>query len=454
MNKFDQKFRNKKIVLLGLGLENLSLLKFLLSRKISCQITVADPSSSTEFKKRLKTLPQESGIKGLECLEIRNDKNYDRGLSEFDLILRSPGYPLFSQALEKARKSGVEISSPMKVFLKFCPTRNTIGVTGTKGKGTTSSLIFHILKRAGKKVFLGGNIGVAPFDFFSDLDRSSWVVLELSSFQLEDMEISPRIAVFLNFYKEHLKASDPHNPNYHKTLKDYWRAKLNIIKNQNRSDKAIVNEKIKLPIISSSFSSELFFFSKSDLESKLLGEHNLENIGAAQKVAELVNIKEEKIRNSVLSFEGLEHRLELVKKDKNNISYFNDSFATTPDSTITALKSFQSLIILLAGGADKGSDFKELASEVKKRCKVVILFEGEASPRIKKSLIRTSFPESGIKEVKSMKEAVRVANQEVGPQEIVLLSPACASFGLFKNYKQRGEMFKKEVKKQKTNVKN
>ena len=367
MKKIKQKFNNKKIVFLGLGIENFSLLKFLLSKDINnSDITVADPSESEQVVSRYALIRDLAQKKGFKNLKLRKGHDYDQDLEEFDIVLRSPGYPLFSRYLKKAKTKGVEISSPMKVFFESCPTKNIIGVTGTKGKGTTSSLIHQILKRSGKRAFLGGNIGVAPFDFFDQLTKNSWVVLELSSFQLEDMTMSPKIGVITNLYKEHLKAVDPQNPNYHKKLKDYWEAKLNILKYQKSGDKAIVNDRFKLFVSSYSIPSKLLFFSKSDLETKMFGEHNQENIGAAERVARAINIKRSVIESAVFDFRGLEHRLELVKKDKQGIKYFNDSFATTPDATITALRSFENPIVLLAGGADKGSDFKKLAREIKK----------------------------------------------------------------------------------------
>ncbi|HMB65550.1 MAG TPA: UDP-N-acetylmuramoyl-L-alanine--D-glutamate ligase [Patescibacteria group bacterium] len=448
MKKINTRFQNKKVIFLGLGLENFSLLKFLLVRQVrAAEIVVADSSAYENLTARWQELKELAQKKGFSNLRLRNEEDYDRDLEDFDLVLRSPGYPLFSPAIKKAQRKQVDISSPMKLFFEFCPTRNIIGVTGTKGKGTTSSLIYHILEQAGKRVFLGGNIGVAPFGFFSELTRNSWVVLELSSFQLEDMQVSPKIGVITNLYKEHLRAVDPKNPNYHKKLKDYWEAKLNIIRHQKPGDKAVVNERFRLFVISYKTVSRLIFFSPSGLETKLFGEHNRENIGAAEEVARAVNIKKDIVEKAVKSFKGLEHRLEFVKEDKNRVKYFNDSFATTPDATMTALDSFEGPVVLLAGGADKGSDFKKLAQKIKKKCRAVILFSGEATPRLKQELLNCKFPSSAIKQVSGMKQAVQAAGQKSEFGDIVLLSTACASFGLFDNYKQRGELFKSEVKR-------
>lgn len=437
----------KKIIFLGLGIENASLLKFLLRKKTGAKMVIADPQPEEKLALRLKPLfrlAQENNIN----LDFRSGRSYDWYLEDFDLVFRSPGYPLFSPSLKRAEKTGVEISSPMKLFFALSPTSNIIGVTGTKGKGTTSSLIYEILKQAGKDVWLGGNIGIPPFDFWEELKKNSWVVLELSSFQLEDMTESPKVAVITNLYKEHLRASDPHNPNYHKKLKDYWQAKFNIFKYQNKEDKLVINEKIKKTVSAYKPNGELITFSRLDWESPLFGDHNKENMAAAHEVAQSLKIKEEIIKKALKTYKPLEHRLELVKEEKKEgIKYFNDSFATTPEATITALKAFSEPVILLAGGAEKNSDFKELAKFVKEKVKFLILFSGQASPRLKQAIRKAGLPVSNIKTVYSMEEAINIAKEKKSQGDIILLSPACASFGLFKNYKQRGELFKQEVKK-------
>ncbi|MBI4779006.1 UDP-N-acetylmuramoyl-L-alanine--D-glutamate ligase, partial [Candidatus Falkowbacteria bacterium] len=318
------------------------------------------------------------------------------------------------------------------------------GVTGTKGKGTTASLIYEILKKAGKRVWLGGNIGVAPFEFIDKIKKNDWVALELSSFQLEDMIVSPHIAVITNFYSEHLAPADPNNPNYHKSLKDYQDAKFNIIKWQKSGDKAVLNYELRITNYELNTKGKKIYFKKSELPSKLIGEHNKENIAAAVEVAKIVGIKQEIIKKAVAGFKGLEHRLELVREYKG-VKYYDDSFATTPEASIIALKSFNQPVVILLGGADKGSDFKQLAEEVKRRCKFVVLLNGQATNRIKQELIRVSFLIDKMKLANNIKEAVVMARQKAGAGDIVLLSTACASFGMFKNYKERGSLFRKQV---------
>ncbi|MBU4257434.1 UDP-N-acetylmuramoyl-L-alanine--D-glutamate ligase [Patescibacteria group bacterium] len=457
LNKINN-LKNKKIAILGLGIENYALVKFLLKNKINCEITVCD---KREFDK-LAGIKNFVSLRKIINIKWQTGKNYDKNLTEFDVIFRSPGYPLFNYNLIKARKTGVEISSPMKLFFKLCPTKNIIGVTGTKGKGTTASLIYHILKKAGKRTWLGGNIGVAPFEFIDKIKKNDWVVLELSSFQLEDMTASPRIAVITNFHKEHLAPADPNNPNYHRTLKDYWEAKSNIFKWQKKGDYLVINKNFQFSIFNfqsisnfkifnfqnlykKNYKSKIIFFDKSDLPSKLIGEHNRENIAAAVEVAKIVGINSEIIKKAAVSFKGLEHRLEFVKKI-NGVNYYNDSFATTPESAITALKSFAEPIVLLAGGAEKKSDFKQLAKEIKKRVQFMVLLDGEAAPRLKKELTKANFPRNKMFLAKNIKQAVREAGKNAAKGGIVLLSPACASFGMFRNYKERGKLFKEEIK--------
>ncbi|MDP2708972.1 MAG: UDP-N-acetylmuramoyl-L-alanine--D-glutamate ligase [bacterium] len=422
--------QNKKIAMLGLGIENLALVEWLIKHKVKCEITICDRRDKEQlgdaYRRLLCRLPAP-----------RNDKlgkGYDKGLDKFDVLFRSPGWPL----AEFSNK----ITSPMRLFFDLCPTKNIIGVTGTKGKGTTASLIYEILRAAGKRVWLGGNIGVAPFVFLDKIKPTDWVVLELSSFQLEDMTVSPRIAVITNFYSEHLAPADPNNPNYHKSLREYRKAKNNIFKWQKSGAYLIINNQYTITKQIPNPKSQIKYFKKSDLPSKLIGEHNKENIAAAVAAAKLAGVKNEIIKKAVAGFKGLEYRLEFVKKIKG-VKYYDDSFATTPESTITALKSFSAPIIVLLGGADKGADFKELAAEATRRCKFVVLLNGGATPRVKRELLAAGYKNNKMKLADNIKDAVASARAQAEPGDVILLSTACASFGMFKNYKQRGDLFKR-----------
>lgn len=430
--------KNQSIALLGLGQENQAFLVWLIKHQFPGQITVCDQKT----KKLL--LNNQIWQKYKKKINWQLGKNHTKNLNKFNFLFRSPGWPLNCPAILKAKKQKVIISSPLQAFLEQSPTKNIIGITGSKGKGTTASLIYAILQNNKKKVFLGGNIGIAPFSFLVKIKKTDYLVLELSSFQLEALTISPKLAVITNFFSDHLKAADPLNPNFHASLSKYWQAKLNIAKHKDNKY-LIANQNLKTKLKSEQLAGKLIYFSPSQLTSELKGKYNQENIGAAVALAKVLKIKENIIKQTVLNFKNLEHRLELVAK-KNKVSYFNNSFATNPDSTILDLKSFNCPIIQIAGGADKGANFKKLAKEIKKQVKSLILLPGQASPRLKTELIKINYPKNKLKQANSMLAAVKLAKQLSQSGDIVLLSTACASFGIFKNYKDRGDQFKKYVK--------
>lgn len=216
----------------------------------------------------------------------------------------------------------------------------------------------------------------------------------------------------------------------------------------NKNDILIANVKIKEKIIKTKPKGQVFYTNKSKLVNQLPGEHNKENIALAEEVSKRLKIKKEIYTKAIKNFKGLEHRMEYTGKKYDSL-WYNDSFATTPEATITALRSFKQPIILLAGGADKGSNFFQMAEEIKKRkVKQVILFQGKGSDKILKELKKVKYPKEKITIVKSMQEAERTVKKTVSKENIVLLSPGCASFGVFKNYKERGEKFKQLLKKQ------
>lgn len=465
--------RSKKIAILGLGIENLHLIKIFMKNKVN-DITVCDRREREELEERIGELKKN--------VKFKLGKNCFKDLERFDILFRSPGVPLLHKGIINARKKGVVVYSAIKLFFDLCPAK-IIGVTGTKGKGTTSTLIYKILKADKKNTYLGGNIGKAPFEFFPSLTNKSIVVLELSSFQLEDLGKSPHISIITNISQEHLKAADPNNPNYHKNYSSYISAKKNILKYQKANDHTVLNlkdhrvkrlgnfsrakihyfgrDKLKnnnSPSVNCFFSDDKIFIKTKNKEFpicktsevKLLGEHNLENITAAAMAAYLAGSSIKSLNSAITSFEGLEHRLEFVR-DVDGIKYYDESFATTPHSAITAIRAFKDPIILILGGVDKGGDFIILAKEILKRNVKVVILIGKSAAKLEKIILKAGKKGSKlpklIKGCKSMEEIIQTAKKEATGQDVVLLAPACASFDMFKNYKDRGDKFKEEVKK-------
>ena len=379
----------------------------------------------------------------ITILDEKKDGEPFGDLSGFDVLVRSPGVYRFRKEIVEAEKKGTVVTSKMKIFFDVCRGK-IIGVTGTKGKGTTATLIYEILKAAGTKVFLAGNIGTGIFAEIEKIDEETWVVLELSSFQLIDLEKSPAIAVVLMVTREH--------QDWHKDEEEYVLAKANIVKFQQKEDWAVVNKDYPNSVrIGEMAEGIVMWITKNDLEGidknevRLRGEHNLENIVAAAAAARIAGAEEETIRQTVSDFKGLVHRLEEVAKVKG-VSYFDDSFSTTPETTIAAINAFSEPVILIAGGSEKGSDFSELGRVISetKNIKAIILI-GLMADRIEKSIENKKI--KILKGAKNMREIFEMVKREAAEGDVVLLSPACASFDMFKNYKERGEEFKGEVRR-------
>ncbi|MFP4514449.1 MAG: UDP-N-acetylmuramoyl-L-alanine--D-glutamate ligase [Parcubacteria group bacterium] len=446
-NQLIKILENKKIAILGLGLENQSLLKYINKLNHKFDITICDFRTQTEINKKLK---QEA--LNTQDYHYQLENSFNRNLDKYDLLLRSPGWSLSCSGIKAAKEAKVELSSPMNLFFQICPNKNIIGVTGSKGKGTTATLITEILKNNEKAVHLGGNIGIAPFDFIENIKSDDYVVLELSSFQLEDLKYSPKYSVITNIYHEHLSAADPQNPNYHHSYKDYLLAKAKIFKHKKYNDYLITKENVIIeyknnaPKALEKYHGDILKYKKAKVKTKLKGTYNQENIGASLELVKLLNLDSNKSLEAIENFENLENRLEFVA-EKNKVKYFNNSFSTTPESTKLDIKSFTEDIILIAGGADKGADFSALVKDFKTKVKKTILFPGEGSKKIKASLLKAKYAEDNIIQVNSMAEALSQAKENSEKGDVVLLSPACASFGLFKNYKERGKLFKEEVNK-------
>jgi UDP-N-acetylmuramoylalanine--D-glutamate ligase len=381
--------------------------------------------------------------------------SYLDDLDRFDMIIRTAGMPP-RVILEKNPEVAHKISTHINEFFKACPTKNIIGVTGTKGKGTTSTLIYKILQAAGKDVQLGGNIGVPPLSFIDKLNAESWVVLELSSFQLIDVQFSPHIAVCLMVVPEHL--------DWHASMDEYVKAKSQLFAHQTSEDIAIFYSQNDLSrqIAGHSPGQKLPYFTdpgatidngsikidNQDIcrtdELQLLGAHNWQNVCAAVTAVWQVTQDIEAMRTVLKSFTGLPHRLEFVR-ELDGVQYYDDSFGTTPETAIVAMQSFEQPKVLILGGSDKGASYDELAKAVATGNVRKVLLIGDQAGRIQSALEAVGFtdfiPGGG-----DMPTIARNAREAAQPGDVVLLSTACASFDMFKHYQDRGEQFSAAVR--------
>ncbi len=380
---------------------------------------------------------------------------YLHDLDRFDLIVRTAGmHPsvILDQNLDVADK----ITTAVNEFLSHCPTPNTIGVTGTKGKGTTSTLITKMLEASGKKVWLGGNIGNSPLEFIDQVQPEDYVVLELSSFQLIDLKHSPYIGVCLMVVPEHL--------NWHEDFEEYIAAKQQLFIHQNSDDIAIYyapNEDSESIADASEGQLVPFYAPPGALveanevkidgvsicqtnEMKMLGEHNWQNACAAVTAVWQTGVRDvEAIRSVLTSFTGLPHRLEFVR-ELDGVRYYDDSFGTTPETAIVALQAFEEPKVVILGGSDKGAHYNELAKAVKSTDVRHAVLIGDEAEKIKTQLDLVGFTSYTLG-LTTMETMVATLRKHSAPGDIALLSAGCASFGLFEDYKDRGNQFKEAV---------
>ena len=469
-----------RIIILGLGREGLSSYRFLRTQLPEQELTLADQSPSEIL---FANFPEWQAIS-------RQDRNllwqlgdqYLENLANFDLIIKTAGIPVTLPAIQQALElnPGLQISSNMQLFFDRCQ-GTIIGVTGSKGKSTTSQLIFDILSQAGQKTVLLGNIGRPALNYLSVIDQETLVVAELSSHQLAELKASPQVAVLLDVTPEHL--------DYFANFEQYLAAKTAITRYQSPNDWLTYNpalsgakkiaqlsavrpdHQIKHSLVDQSanlafqvfIKDETIYYRESNqpnqlrklmavAEIKLLGRHNLYNVLSAVAVAQIFQVKAASLRQTISNFQGLAHRLEFVA-EVDGVQYFDDSIATNPTASSAALRSFpQGKIILLAGGSDKKLDLTEyLESIIEQKVKALLLFP-PVGPKIleqlqklweAKGLTADTFPQYRI--FQSMAEAVQQARTWAKAGDVVLLSPACASFGLFKDYQDRGQQFQLAV---------
>jgi UDP-N-acetylmuramoylalanine--D-glutamate ligase len=386
------------------------------------------------------------------------DLGYLQGIDAYDKIIYQPtAYFNLKKVFGDNPGFWAKATTVYDIFFEHSPTKNVIGVTGSKGKGTTSTLIAKMLQAASKTVHLGGNIGTPILDLLPDIKPDDWLVWELANFQLKAASYSPHIAVCLMITEEHL--------DWHPDIEDYIKAKANMFSHQKADDIAVYfakneySKKIasyspgkKIPYYESPGAyvrkDGMIVIGQTEVinkkEVKLLGEHNLQNICAAlTAVFEAVG-SVDKAAAVLSSFSGLEHRLELVR-ELEGIKYYDDSFATTPEAAVVALKAFGGPKVVILGGSDKGLAFEPLADEVVRSNVRQVIAIGTTAGKIASMLKSRGFTNITLG-LSTMPEIVAAARRAAQPGDVVLLSTGCASFGLFKDYKERGNQFKEAVR--------
>lgn len=402
--------RNKSILILGFGREGKSTYNFIKKYVNYTALAVAD-----------KNKP--------ECDEkVYFGNNYLEAVKDYDIVIKSPGIPFFDIPNDAFVTSETEL-------MLMANRKNMIGITGTKGKSTTSSLIYCMLKDAGKNVKLVGNIGVPMFDCLEGISDDTLLVCEMSSHQLEHVKYSPHIAVILNIFEEHL--------DHYLSYEDYQLAKINIFRHQKKDDIVIYSNENQLVcsyINKYAIGKKFSFPYDYDAKSNLLGEHNKKNIMAARLVARACGVDENSIKKSISEFKGLPHRLEFIG-EVDGIKYYNDSISTIPEATIMAIKSLENVETVLIGGLDRGIHYEKLTEFLEKSDVKNIILMYDTGRRIEKMLKR-----DGVYYAEDLKSAVSLAKRITEKGKTCLMSPAAASYGAFKNFEERGKAFETFVK--------
>ena len=452
--EFKNYIKNRKTAIIGLGVSNIPLLDYLYS--LGAKITVFDNRTIDEIDKDLvdKIIDKE--------IEFSFGKNNLSKLVGYEIIFRSPTCRPDTKELEKESERGAVITSEIEMLMELCPGK-VIGVTGSDGKTTTTSLIYEIIKKQGYNCYLGGNIGIPLFSKIEEMQPEDIVVLELSSFQLMENSSSPDIAVITNISPNHL--------DIHKSYEEYIEAKKNIFKNQTENGIVVLNADNEITKqCAKAAKGKVVFFSKKQKLSEgvildnevikvckdklrkhlvntkdlmLKGEHNYENACAA--IAATLSLASTDNQIEVIqNFKGVKHRLEFVK-EIDGVKWYNDSIGTSPTRTIAGLNSFDEKIVLIAGGYDKKLDYEPLAKPILDSVSALVLI-GQTARKIKAAVQAQDLGgKIEIIECDTLKEAVDSAKEIAQKGEVVLFSPASASFDMYKNFEERGDKFKKIV---------
>ncbi len=444
------RIRGKKVSVFGMARSGMAMAKLLKGLGASVFLT--------EKKTEKDLSPEITELRKLK-IDYEAGGHTEKAIEYKDYLIISPGVPSDLPLLVEARREGIPIFSEIEVAF-WLTEAQIIGITGSNGKTTTVNLVYEILKEDDREIRLAGNVGIPFSDVVQEVSPNGIIVLELSSFQLENIEeFRPKVSAILNVTPDHLDR--------YADMKSYTDAKLRVLENQNEEDYAVLNwdDPITSKLAPLSRAKSLFFSTKSELrvgsyvkngnlvfqlngkaeeiisveEIGIKGPHNLSNAAAACAICAVLQVKKESMEKALKRFKGVEHRLEEVALIQG-IKFVNDSKATNVDSLYYALQSIKEPILLIAGGKDKGGDFSRLRELIQKRVKGLILL-GEAKEKIK-----TAFKDLvPIYSVDSLEEGVKLGFGKAEKGDCVLLSPACASFDMFKNYEERGRVFKNTV---------
>ncbi len=456
LQEFNEYIKFRKIAVIGLGVSNLPLLDYLHENKAN--VTVFDEKNIEEIPKEIMDKITNYGFSfsfGKDCLSKLNG---------FSLIFRSPSCLPTKKELQKESENGAIVTTEIEMLMEMCPCK-IIGVTGSDGKTTTTSLINFILQKSGYNTFLGGNIGTPLFTKLPEITPNDIVVLELSSFQLMNMKVSPQISVITNITPNHL--------NIHKDYEEYIEAKKSIFKYQNEQEKLILNydNEITRECAKEAHGKVVFFSDEVKLDNGFIvdqgvikkcedkvrthildtsdvilrGKHNYMNIATALAATEgLVDI--EKAAEAIKEFKPVEHRIEFVR-EIGGVKWYNDSASSSPTRTLSGLNAFSEDIVLIAGGYDKNLDYTPIAKPVVDKVTNLILI-GQTAEKIFDKVKEESEKENkdvAIYMCDGLQEAINIAKKVAKRGNVVLFSPASASFDMFKDFADRGRKFKKMV---------